>query len=312
MEGSKPNHITPKENPMSKDIVYLFCAIDDFCQVFEPQLKRHLLEDGTIKRQKKSRLALSEIMTIIVHFQQSGYRTFKDYYSKEVIKGLRWAFPHLVSYNRFVELMPRALMALCTYLQSRKGLCSGISFIDSMSISVCHNRRINSHKVFSQTAKRAKNSMGWFYGFKLHLIVNDQGELLSIHFTPANVDDRKPVPQMCQDIFGKLFGDKGYISKELFNLLFDQNVQLVTRLRKNMKNKLMPIFDKIMLRKRALIETVHDQLKNISQIEHSRHRSVLNFIVNVLAALIAYSHQEKKPSLNIRLSDFSELPAIVF
>jgi hypothetical protein len=180
-----------------------------------------------------------------------------------------------------------------------------------MPIVVCHNRRIRSNKVFSHVAQRGKNSVGWFYGFKVHLIVNDQGELLGFHLTPGNVDDRKPVPKMVKDVFGKLFGDKGYISQELFNLLFTQDIQLVTKIKKNMKNKLMSSFDKLMLRKRAIIETINDQLKNISQIEHSRHRSVANFLVNVISALIAYSHKEKKPSLNIRSNDLAGLPAII-
>jgi hypothetical protein len=148
-----------------------------------------------------------------------------------VCKHLRSEFPDLVSYNRFVELMPGALLPLCYYLRTRKGNCSGISFIDSMPIAVCHNRRIRSHKVFSNVAQRGKNSMGWFYGFKTHLIVNDQGELLAFRLTPGNVDDREPVPDMVKDLFGKLFGDKGYISQKLFDLLFTDGVQLITRLK---------------------------------------------------------------------------------
>jgi hypothetical protein len=290
--------------------IQLFCPIDDFCLKFEPEFIRRLLADGTRKRIRKCTLSLSEIMTIIIWFHRSSYRTFKDYYTKEVCTHLRWAFPKLVSYNRFVELMPCALLPLCCYLLTRKGNCSGISFIDSTPIAVCHNRRIHSHRVLSDAAQRGKSTIGWFYGFKLHLIVNDQGELLAFRFTPGNTDDREPVPEMTKDLFGKLFGDKGYISQKLFELLFADGVQLVTRLRKNMNNKLMPIFDKVMLRKRAIIETIHDQLKNISQIEHTRHRSPANFLVNVIAALIAYTHKEKKPSLNIRASDLAGLPAV--
>ena len=224
---------------------------------------------------------------------------------------LRWAFPQVVSYNRFVELMSEALVPLCAYLSTRKGTCSGISVIDSMPIAVCHNRRIHSHQVFDETAKRGKNSVGWFYGFKLHLVVNDCGELLAIQLTPGNVDDRTPVPKMVKNLFGKLFGDFGLISQPLFDLLFDDGVQLVTKIRKNMENKLMPIFDKLMLRKRAIIETIYDQLKNISQVEHTRHRSGFNFLVNIVSALIAYTYQEKKPSLNIRLPHSSDLPAVI-
>jgi hypothetical protein len=152
----------------------------------------------------------------------------------------------------------------------------------------------------------------WFFGFKLHLVINDCGELLGLRLTLGHVDDREPVPQLVKDLFGKLFGDKGYISHTLLATLFDQNLQLVTRIKTNMKNKLMPMFDKIMLRKRAIIETVNDQLKNISQIEHSRHRSVWNFFVNLIAGLIAYTWREKKPSLGIRVKEQLQLPALVF
>ena len=293
------------------ELTTLFCDIDDFCSDFLPEYHRHLIDDGKIKRVRKSTLSQSEVMTIIIEFQRSGYRTFKHYYQRHVCMYLRWAFPQVVSYNRFVELMSEALVPLCAYLRTRKGACSGISFIDSMPIAVCHNRRIHSHQVFDETAKRGKNSVGWFYGFKLHLIVNDCGELLAIQLTTGNVDDRTPVPKMVKDLFGKLFGDKGYISHPLFDLLFDGGVQLVTKIRKNMENKLMPIFDKLVLRKRAIIETIYDQLKNISQVEHTRHRSGFNFLVNIVSALIAYTYQEKKPSLNIRLPHSSDLPAVI-
>lgn len=292
------------------EIYTLFCEIDDFCIEFEPLMNQHLIADGKIKRLRKRALHLSEVMTIIVAFHQSGYRTFKHYYQKHVCQYLCWAFPHLVSYNRFVELMGDALLPLCAYLQTRKGRCTGISFIDSMPIAVCHNRRIPSNRVFDETAERGKNSVGWFYGFKLHLVVNDRGEILAVSVTAGNVDDRTPVPELVKDLFGKLFGDKGYISQSLFDRLFEQGIQFVTKIRRNMKNKLMPLWDKLLLRKRAIIESVNDQLKNISQIEHTRHRSGFNFLVNVISALIAYTYQEKKPSLNIRLAD-GNLPAII-
>ena len=164
---------------------------------------------------------------------------------------------------------------------------------------VCHNRRIHSHKVFKKIARRGKTSVGWFYGFKLHLVVNDCGELLAFQVTPGNVDDRKPVPHLAKGLTGKLFGDRGYISQKLFEALLEQDLQLITKLRKGMHNKLLPLADKLLLRKRALIETINDQLKNISQIEHTRHRSVINWMVNLLAGLVAYTHQPKKPSLNL-------------
>jgi transposase len=172
-------------------------------------------------------------------------------------------------------------------------------------LPVCGNKRIERNRVFAGCAKRGKTTMGWFFGFKLHLVINECGELLAATMTPGNVDDRKPVPSLVRRLIGKLFGDKGYISASLFQELWDHGLQLITSVRSNMKNRLMPWMDKIMLRKRSLIETVNDQLKNITQVEHTRHRSVLNFMVNLVAGLICYTHQPKKPTLRIpESSDF--------
>jgi Transposase DDE domain len=253
------------------DILPLFCDIDDFCLLFEPLWERKLLE--TRQRNWPSALCLSEVMTVITLFHASSYRNFKAYYTEQVLKQYGWAFPKLVSYQRFVELIPSALLPLCGYLQTRKGRCSGISFVDSTSLRVCHNRRTHPHKVFAGCARRGKTSVDSFYGFKLHLVINDCGELLSLRLTPRNTDDRRPVPELVKGLFGKLFGDKGYVSQPLFEALYDEGVQLMAKLKRGMRHRLMPFFDKIMLRKRAIIESVMDQLKNISQIEHSRHRS---------------------------------------
>jgi hypothetical protein len=187
-------------------------------------------------------------------------------------------------------------------LHVQRGPCTGISFIDSTSLAVCHPARIQQHRVFAIDARRGKTSVGWFYGFKLHLVVNDRGELLAFCLTPGNLDDRKPVPRLVHRLFGKVFGDKGYISAPLAEELFlGQGLRLITKLRKNMRNVLLPFADKLLLRKRALIETIIDQLKNVCQIEHSRHRSPINFLVHLLAGLAAYCHQPKKPSLSLDL-----------
>lgn len=276
----------------------LFCDVDDFLLSIEPQWKAAQLQGGK-QRERAGHLCPSEVMTILIHFHQSHYRTFKAYYIKHVQVHLASEFPSLVSYTRFVALIPRMMLPLLAYLQSRYGACTGISFIDSTSLEVCDPKRISQHRVFATDAKRGKSSMGWFFGFKLHLAVNDQGELLACCLTPGNVDDRTPVPSMVIKLRGKLFGDRGYISAPLTTLLFEQGLQLITRLRKNMKNRLMHLSDKLLLRKRAIIESIIDQLKNISQIEHSRHRNPTNFVVHLIAGLIAYSHQDKKPGLHL-------------
>ena len=142
--------------------------------------------------------------------------------------------------------------------------------------------------------------MGWFYGFKLHSVINDKGEILNFMITQANVDDREPLKNegFLKAIFGKLFGHKGYISEKLAHILFADGIHLLTSIRNKMKNSLMSISDKILLRKRSVIETVNDELKNICQVEHSRHRCFTNFIVNLIAGLIAYSFLPKKPSIH--------------
>ncbi|MFO3212041.1 IS982 family transposase, partial [Legionella pneumophila serogroup 2] len=208
-------------------------------------------------------------------------------------------FPKLTSYNRFVELMPSILMPLCFFMHIQSKTHTGIYFVDATTIDVCHIRRASSNRVFKGVAKKGKSSMGWFFGFKLHLVINDLGEIMAFKLTPATTDDRIPVDNMTLCLTGKLFGDRGYISQELFDKLFQRGLQLITRIKKNMKNKLMPLLDKLLLRKRAIIESVNDQLKNISQIEHSRHRSINNFMVNLLEGLAAYALQPKKPSLNL-------------
>jgi transposase len=281
-------------------LLELFVSVDDFCQVFLPFWERKLMQDGRKKRRRTGQLSVSEIMTIMIHFHQSHYRDFKTYYTDHVCQRLRAEFPNLVSYERFVILMPSVLGPLCAYLKSLYGRCRGISFVDSTALMVCDNHRIHNHKVFAGVAQRGKGSMGWFYGFKLHLVVNDCGELLACQITPGNVDDREPVPTLCTRLFGKLIADRGYISQALFEQLLDTfGVQLITKLRKNMKNRLLPWMDKLLLRKRAIIESIVDQLKNISQIEHTRHRSPVNCFINIIAGLIAYCHQPKKPSLNL-------------
>ena len=288
----------------------LFCEVDDFCRIAEPLWQQRMLTTGQRRRRRAGRLISSEIMTIVIAFHRSDFRTFKHFYLM-LREQHRAEFPDLVSYQRFVELMPSVLVLLCGYLRSRFGACTGIGFIDSTALAVCGNKRIQRNRVFRGLAKIGKTTMGWFFGFKLHLVINECGELLAVQLTPGNVDDRQPVPRLTRRLFGKLFGDKGYISAEVFAELWDRGLQLITHIRRNMTNRLMPLLDKVLLRKRSLIETVNDQLKNISQVEHTRHRSPTNFLVNLVAGLIQYTHQPKKPSLRLNTSDQTALSRLL-
>jgi hypothetical protein len=216
-------------------LLELFCDVDDFMLSFTLHLQAIQLAAGK-QRERRGHLCPSEVMTILIHFHQSHYRTFKAYYTEHVQMHLTREFPYLVSYTRFVALIPGVMVPMLAYLQSRFGACTGISFIDSTSLEVCDPKRISGHRVFAVDTRRAVSSMGWFFGFKLHLAVNDRGERLSCCLTPGNVDDRTPVPHLVKRLRGKLFGDRGYISAPLTQLLFEQGVHLITRLRKNMKD----------------------------------------------------------------------------
>lgn len=287
-------------------LISIFCDVDDFCKEFEPEWKKILIENqdenligDKKKRNRKTELSLSEAITIVTMFHKTRQRTFKDYYYRYVLAFLKPYFPKLLSYSRFVNLMKTCLFPLFVFSHGCLGECTGISFIDSTILTVCHARRVNSHRVFKRMAKRGKTSTGWFYGFKLHLIINDVGEILAYMLTAGNIDDRIPVTDLSKDIFGKLFGDKGYISQDLFLKLYEKGIQIITKLKKNMKNKLMSIVDKILLRSRGVIESVNNKLKADCQIEHHRHRSPWNFLVNLVSGIIAYAYDSSKPTIKL-------------
>lgn len=288
-------------------VVEIFFIVDEFCKEFEKELSKHLLGNAP---KRPPTMSISEVITIMILFHDKGYRCMKHFYTQYVQKHMTNLFPETVSYGRFTELMQSANLPLALFVKTCcLGESTGISFIDSTTIAVCKNKRIKRNKVFMDIAQIGKSTMGWFFGFKLHLVINDKGEILNFVITQGNVDDREPLKneRFISKLKGKLFGDKGYISSTLANALFVDGIQLITGIRKKMKNSLMQLSDKILLRKRSVIETVNDELKNICQIEHSRHRSFGNFISNILAALATYSFFPKKPSIQYETSNNNQL-----
>ena len=277
----------------------MFCQVDDFCNLFMPSWETCLLEQGLQKKTWQCQMSSSEIMTILILFHQQRYRNFKTFYTEHVQKYLKKEFPDLLSYSRFVEQKKRVTIPLFFFMLSLSKSQTGIYFIDSTPLKVCHIKREKQHKVFLGSAKKSKSTMGWYFGFKLHILINSAGEIMSLKLTDATTDDRVPVMELASGLFGKLFGDKGYISKDLKEKLLATGVALMTKVKKNMKGVFMSDFDRILLRKRAIDESVTDQLKNISQIVHTRHRSMDNFLVNLIAGLTSYSLQPKKPSLDV-------------
>lgn len=290
------------------EVTEIFYLSDEFCKEFAMSYKNHLLEtnDGKTHRNKPNRLSDSEVMTILIAFHLSGMRNLKHFYLYYVCKDMNEEFPSLVSYTRFVELQQRVALPLVLFLKTcRMGVCTGIGFIDSTTLKVCHIKRAHQNKVFEGIATKGKGTLGWFFGFKLHIIINDKGEILSFVITQGNVDDRVPlsIESFIRNIAGKLYADRGYVSRKLADLLFVDGIHLVTRMRNNMKGGELPLQDKLMLRKRAVIESVNDELKNICQIEHTRHR----YFTNLIAGLLAYSFLQKKPSIKVDYVEDNQL-----
>ncbi len=296
---------------LTKDkITEIYCIADDFCKEFNEEIKKHQIPTDERRRHRKRpcRMSDGEMLTVLICFHFGSFRNFKHYYLFYIGEYLKEEFPDQLSYNRFIQLEHRLFIPFVLFLKLICfGQCTGITFMDSTPIAVCKNKRIYPHKVFKGMAERGKSTMGWFYGFKLHLICNERGELLNFCLTKGNVDDRNRdvINVLSKELFGKLYADRGYISASLFELLFNDGIHLVTGIKSNMKNRLMSVRDRILLRKRSVIETINDELKNICQIEHSRHRGTVNFLINLLAGLSAYCFFDKKPAIKFE----QELPS---
>jgi hypothetical protein len=282
------------------ELTTIFYHTDEFCKLFEKEFKTRVLSDGKGKRNRGTLLSAAEVMTILIYYHNSGFKTFKDYYTKS--HEIKAGFCPLPSYNRFIELQQKVFLPLALFSKLRSSNpCDGISFIDSFPLPISHQKRISSHKTFLGLAKRGKTSVGWFFGFKVHIIINTKGEIIDFAITAGNVADNnsKIVSQLMRNAWGKIFGDKGYlINQNLFQKLYFEGKELVTKIRSNMTNKLVSVSDKLLLRKRGIVESVGAILKEDLNIQHSRYRNPLTLFLNVFSALIAYSFRPKKPSLN--------------
>lgn len=281
---------------MSTNITALFCCLDDFCKVYREWERNHLIPTDR-QRCRDGKLSLSEMLFIMVLFHLDPFKNFKVFYQYGVCHRHRRCFKEIPCYDRFIQLMPRLFMPLTLLLHSLSGEETGIYFADSTSLKVCHNKRIHRHRTFDKLAARGKTSMGWFYGFKLHVIINHNGEIVALKITAGNTDDRAVLDDLTKNLKGKLCADKGYIGKDLFQSLWQRGLHLITGIRKNMKNYLMPWIDKWLLRKRFIVETVFNTLKSHMGLEHSRHRSPINAMIHILSCLTAYAFKTSKPAI---------------
>ena len=292
---------------MAIDITALYCCVDDFCKLFEDWEAHKLIPSEKI-RQRPGKLSRSEMLFIMVLFHLSPFKHFKAFYLYGVGQKYRDCFGAIPHYDRFVSLMPRLFAPLMVLLHSLSGEHTGLYFADSTKLAVCHNRRIHRHKVFDGMAARGKTTMGWFYGLKPHFVINHKGQIVALKITPGNIADSTVLDGMTKHLAGKLHADKGDIGHELFKTLWRRGLHLSTGIRRNMKNYLMPMADKIMPRKRFVIETILDTLKSEMGLEHSRHRSPVNAMVHVLSCLVAYAFRPSKPAISLKAKQLQAYP----
>lgn len=273
---------------MIDQLISTFCRIDDFCIIHEKYLQSKAISCESIKRGPKQSLSLSEIMTILIMYQILQYRNFKSFYNDFLSEYWKEFFPNLPSYTRFVELIPQALVGLSNFVSLNQGKHTDIYYVDATKLPVCHNLREKRHKVFGGLAGKSKTSTGWFYGLKLHFVINQLSQIMSLQVTQGNVDDRTPLVNMCKGLKGYIFADKGYISKGKEASLANQGLKLVTTLKKNMKKVFRTRTEKSLLRNRGMIETMIDYFKNSLMLWHTRHRSPINAFTHLMACLSAW------------------------
>lgn len=285
----------------STKLIEIYVNCDDFLKDFLKSYNQMEIESSRMnKPTREASLSPSEIMSIAVYYHLSGYKCFQYYYHQIVLKQLKDYFPTIVCYERFVALMPRVMPLLLLYLNYyRTGKATGVYYADSKKLPVCDNRRINQNKVFSQQADRGKSSTGWFYGFKVFIIVNQYGQLMKCAITKASKADNNFawMVNLFHGFKGKIFTDKGFLSAKAFETLYANGLKIITGIRANMKNKLVDLQEKLLHKKRGMIEAVNDILMTVCDIDHTRHRSPINFFVNLFSGLVAYTFFDKVPSI---------------
>lgn len=276
-------------------LVEVFCEVDDFCKVFQDASESHRIGNGQGPRGPDPGLADAEIITLLLVLHSSGFKYLKNFYNSPLGETLRRYFPGMPCYERFIALQQRAFLPLLAFLVSKLGKKTGVYYIDSTALPVCHNRRIGRHKTFAGLAARGKTSMGWFFGFKLHLVFNDLNEIVTLKLTPGNVADTAPVPALTKDLLGKLFGDKGYLGKKLAEELLRRGLALFTRVRKNMKSLPVSVIDRVLLNGRHMAETIIGSIKGRSSLHLPKHRLPGNGFLHIMAAMVAYQLDPIQP-----------------
>ncbi len=272
--------------------------LEKFYAFYEQSMKsQQITSSNTRKRNKSSRMAPHRIMAVLLMFHLSGYRDFRSFYEIMIQGYLKKMFPHSLSYSWFIRIKSRYLHAMFCYLTSKMQPSHEISYIDSTCLKACHIKRASSHKTFKGIAEKGHTSVGWFYGFKLHLVIDAYGNIVDFCVSKGNKHDTYGLDKLTKNIKGLLFGDKGYISQKKAKQLEDKGIKLITKPRKNMKPKSLSKEEKSLLRSRGVIETVIGQLKDMHHVENTKVRSMHGWMMNILAALTAYQIRAFKPSI---------------
>ena len=280
-------------------LIALYFEVDNLVIAYKKYQKRK----GRLPVQKQGRrpaLNGAEICTVLVAYHFSGYKCFEYYYKNSIQKHFKDCFPDAPSYECFLSYIPRVtdMMYLWLLYSCSQSKRTGLYFIDSKKLEVCHLKREKSNRVFKDYARKGKSSMGWFYGLKIHLVINNLGQIISFKLTSGNTADNNQdlLQYLLKSLEGCCVGDKGYLTK-LFDFFYENGLHILTKPKKNMKNKLMPPLWNKIIDKRGVIESVFDILTSICDIEHSRHRKPQNAFTHIFGSLIAYQFLDKKPTV---------------
>lgn len=283
------------------DLTTLFCTIDDFFLKFEPVYYQFLKQQKTCSRVRCASLNISEIVFIVIWYKCSHFTNFKAFFTS-LNNHHRSLFQGIPCYERMIYLIKRhhlALHALHFYLM--KGCEQPYLWIDSTSLPVCKNQRIQRHKALIQIATRGKSSMGWFFGCKLHVIMNASGHLVSTALSNGHTADIKMVEQLVSGFKAKLYADRGYISSKLKSQLRQQHIDLITYHRKNMQALQLDQDDEYHLKQRNKIETLFSLLKGSYHLVTSKARSLTGYLAGIYASLCAYQIcHTNKPVIHVK------------
>ncbi len=269
-----------RERAMKNHLSILLKNLKNFYQIYEKQQHSYVI--GKMPREKHMKLSHHEIMAITLLYHLSGYRNFRLFYEELLCKYLRNSFKNIVSYSWFIRLNKRYMHAMLCYLTSKMQSSHEVSYIDSTSLKACHIKRSYNHKTFKGLAEKGYTSVGWFYGFKLHLVIDIYGNIVDFCLTKGNKHDTYALDKLNKNIKGLLFGDKGYISQKKAKELEVLSIKLITKTRRNMKPKRLSKEEQALLRCRGVIETVIGQLKEMHHIENTKIRSFEGWIMNIL------------------------------